>query len=514
MVKATGYQLSHWTCFATSMAKQIFIDPLAFGVKVGQKLGLQFSKNSQSRTSVYWKTYSSRSDGQNIKRGSKLPLLNKVIDALPDRASERQSGLFSMQFCSSVSLGSEDISRVIYYVGNSLPHTQSGYSIRTHNIAQAALEGGLQYKVVTRLGYPAVVGIPSFDRTDLIDGVTYSRLIPRFFPLTQTREIEKAALLLAEETRKHGGEAIHTTTGFHNALVASRAAQILGIPWIYEVRGELEKTWLTTLPPEARTKALQSDFYNDWRKKETNAALAASKVIVLSEISRKQLAERGVPIDEITVLPNACSDSLLGQRIDKAELRAKMNLPTDKILIGSVTSVVAYEGLDDLISALPLLPENIFLLLVGDGSQRRELEQLAITLGVGDRVIFAGRQDSSSIAKWYSALDIFVVPRKNTEVCRTVTPIKPLDAMALNIPVVASDLPALREVTGNHASYFTAENIDHLSESILKVLSGKYDYEAAERWAASRTWKLISRRLCELYTGSEGQMGEPEGKLT
>ena len=53
---------------------------------------------------------------------------------------------------------------------------------------------------------------------------------------------------------------------------------------------------------------------------------------------------------------------------------------------------------------------------------------------------------------WYQALDVFCVPRLDTPVCRLVTPIKPMTAMALGRPVVVSSLPALRELTTPGAS--------------------------------------------------------------
>src|SRR5699024_6414371 len=108
--------------------------------------------------------------------------------------------------------------------------------------------------------------------------------------------------------------------------------------------------------------------------------------------------------------------------------------PQGKI-VGSVTSVVEYEGLDDLVRAAACGYEET-VLIVGDGVYLPVLKDLARKLGVADRVIFAGRQDNETIWKWYAAMDIFVVPRKDTLVCRTVTPIKPVMAQALGIPVI------------------------------------------------------------------------------
>ena len=174
----------------------------------------------------------------------------------------------------------------------------------------------------------------------------------------------------------------------------------------------------------------------------------------LSEISKKQLVERGVLAEKIHVIPNAVDEEFIGREFERSAIRRELGLP-DIPLVGSVTAVVDYEGLDTLIESLQHLPIKAKVLIVGEGTARPELEALASSLGMRDRVIFTGRKPQDEIWKWYAALDLFAVPRKDTQVCRTVTPIKPLMAQSLGVPVVASDLPALREVTGGFAVSYT-----------------------------------------------------------
>lgn len=128
------------------------------------------------------------------------------------------------------------------------------------------------------------------------------------------------------------------------------------------------------------------------------------------------------------------------------------------------------------------------------------LKDLAKELGVEARVRFVGKVPQDEVVPWYKSLDIFVVPRLDCPVCRTVTPVKPLAAMALGIPVVASDLPALREVTGNLAEYFEPGNIDAFVTSLDRVASGKYPVEEARNWAKNRTWSRVGYILKEFYT--------------
>lgn len=385
--------------------------------------------------------------------------------------------------------------RVLYLVTNSLPFTVSGYTQRTHAVGRALRARGVLIDAMTRLAYPLVVGKWVRGITQEIDGVSYHRLLPSSYPTTPCQRHAKSVEMISEWVRNHDISIIHTTTNVPNAIVASRVAQRCGIPWIYEVRGELERTWLTRLPKELQQEAETSEFYQLARAQETAYVCAADAVVALSEISRQQLITRGVLAEKIHVVPNAVDESFLTMSFDQQALREELGLPVDKIIVGSVTSVVDYEGLDVLIESMLELPDNYVALIVGDGTARPGLEQLAESLGVADRVLFVGRQPSADIAKWYAVLDVFVVPRHDTLVCRTVTPMKALSAQALGVPVVASDLPALREVTGGVETYVPPGDAVALAAAILGVKGT----DAGKEWAATRTWSMAAASFQRIY---------------
>ena len=58
-------------------------------------------------------------------------------------------------------------------------------------------------------------------------------------------------------------------------------------------------------------------------------------------------------------------------------------------------------------------------------------EELAAELGIGDAVEFTGRVDQDRVPEHYALLDLFAIPRRNLEVCRAVTPLKPFEALAM-----------------------------------------------------------------------------------
>jgi len=396
--------------------------------------------------------------------------------------------------------------RVLFYFTNSKPFTESGYTERSHQLLMALKNHGVSVMGVTRLGYPAVIGTFPARGHSVVDGIKYVHLLPKKFPMEKSAQIDLAVRMLVKEARDFDATVLHTTTDFKNAIVVSRAAEILEIPWVYETRGELHKTWLSKKPKNFQTDAISSEFYLAASRKEFESMRKAAAVVQLSEISKASAVGEGISGDKIAIVPNAVSAIEIGRNYDRTLVREELGLQKGKKLVGAITSVVQYEGLDDLLKAVKLLPE-IDCIIVGDGESTSSLEQLVRELGIEDQVEFIGKQPSESIWKWYAALDLFVIPRKNQEVCRTVTPIKTLLAQANGIPVVASDLPALREVTGNRAVYVSPENPGMLAQTIEWIFSqGMKNMDdlrrASRKWVENRTWEANALRLVALYRQS------------
>lgn len=396
---------------------------------------------------------------------------------------------------------------VLFYLTNSKPYTQSGYTERSHFLLKALQEHGAKVCAVTRIGYPVVVGEFPTRNCLILDGIEYRQLLPALLPRDKKQQIDLAVKMLVEEARKFEADILHTTTDFKNAIVVSRAAHELGIPWVYETRGELQKTWLSKRSLEVQEAAKVSEYYIAAENKELEAMRNSCAIVQLSEVSKLNSINQGIERNKIQIIPNAVSGSEIGRVFNKTDLRRQLGLSENELLLGSITSVVQYEGLDDLVRAIEFVPD-VYCIIVGEGEASAKLEALVNEMGLGKRVQFVGKQPSTTIWKWYAALDIFVIPRKNQDVCRSVTPIKSLMAQANGVPVVASDLPALREVTGNNAVYFQAEDPQDLARAVRNVIAmdpiaRRALTDSAMEWVRSRTWDSNAEQLIELYTNGE-----------
>lgn len=356
--------------------------------------------------------------------------------------------------------------RVLHVLTNSLPHSGGGYAIRSHNIIRAQQASGLQASAITRLGYPISVGKIPVEAVEYVDDVRYARSLPLVFPFGLQNQVRLQAQNIVAEASKQRVSVLHTTTPWTNAAATSLAAKIMDIPWVYEVRGEPEATWAAGQPRQSEPE--KSRFYLASRSKEQEAMDASAAVITLSETSAVSLAQRGIN-RPIAIAPNAVEDDWAEKRLSSEEAKSRLNLPRRRYA-GAVSSIVDYEGFDDLIRALHYLPDDVAVLLVGDGAGLTALRETVREERLDNRVVFAGRQPPESIALWYSAIDVFVVPRKDRPVARTVTPMKTLQAQAFGIPIVASDLPALREVTRGEGRYISPECPAEIASAVCSAL--------------------------------------------
>lgn len=334
---------------------------------------------------------------------------------------------------------------VLHLVTNSLPYTESGYAQRTHSLLREQVAAGWQVHAATRLGYPQSIGAVGASDLDVIEGVNYHRLSSAGSQgnLRERQQQEAEQLLrLVLELRP---AVLHTTTHFVNALAVRVVASAVGIPWIYEVRGQLADTWASKRGPGA----LKSERYVSFQKREAEAASAADGVITLGEEMRSGLVQAGVDPEKITLAPNGVGEEFLEEPGDSRTIRAELGLPVDDVHIGTVSSLVPYEGLDVLIDAFALVArrhKKVKLLIVGDGESASGLRRRAAAVGLDPDAVLPGRVPRKDAHKYHQALDIFVVPRQDQNVTRAVTPLKPVEAMACARPVVATDLPALREI--------------------------------------------------------------------
>ncbi len=108
------------------------------------------------------------------------------------------------------------------------------------------------------------------------------------------------------------------------------------------------------------------------------------------------------------------------------------------------------------------------LTIVGDGDILGELKKMIAGYGLQSKVVLTGSLPHQDVFKYYRSSTIFVFPSKSE-----VFPLVSIEAMACGLPVVASDIPSLRESTGGNAILLPSENIDLWANTLSKLLKNE-----------------------------------------
>lgn len=392
---------------------------------------------------------------------------------------------------------------IVHVVTNALPEMQAGYTVRTQGIARAQVRTGAEVVVVPRLGFPVLVGaLGAADEVE-VDGVRSVRHLPWRLPSRVDDRLDREVDALEAFVRTRRPRVLHAHSSYLNARVALRVRARTGVPVVYEVRGFLEETW------RSRGGAAESPRFSLARASETQAMLAADQVVTISEGMAEEIRGRGVPADRVRVVPNSVDDSFLGPAEAGAEVRAGLGVGDDDVVVGIVTTLNAYEGVDVLIDAVARLAADgwpVHLVVVGDGPERATLAARAERL-LGDRAHVIGRVPYNRVRRWFAAVDLFCVPRLDLPVTARVTPIKPLEAMATGRPVVASDLAPLREIVRDGETGWFARPGDpnDLATVLARALADPEELRRrgglAHEWVgAERTWARAAEAYSEVYS--------------
>ena len=276
----------------------------------------------------------------------------------------------------------------------------------------------------------------------------------------------------------------------------------LGIPLLYEVR----TLWGESAVVEDGWRADSLKHRVIWRL-ELSAMKRADLVIPIARGIRDELAHRGIDSGKLRIVPNGVDTSKFIP-IPRDELRARPLGLENHFVVGFIGSMRRLEGLSTLVEAYRICRDRgvtFGLVLVGDGPDRSSVERRARELGLDDAV-FTGNVPHGEVASWYSIMDVVVYPRIRAVITERVTPLKPLEVMALGKVCVGSDVGGLTELIedGKTGKIFRSGDAEHLAEVLMMLKESpalmRHLGDAALDYVRSeREWIVITRRYQEIY---------------
>jgi glycosyltransferase involved in cell wall biosynthesis len=415
--------------------------------------------------------------------------------------------------------------RICYVLHNSLPYSSGGYATRSHGVSSGLNKVGFEVIALTRPGFPSdtkpEVAPETVPLNDVIDGVQYARIplpLRKSIACPSGRKIfeyvPEAADELERKLRELNPQIVIAASNYFTSLPALIAARRLGIPFVYEVRGLWEITRLSRDAgfENTATFVIQSMF-------EATVCNEADHVYTLTGPMREELIARGVDASKIDLLPNSCDPDRFLPRARDVSLANQLSIPDRVPVIGYVGTFVDYEGLEDLASACALLKQQgieFRLLLVGNenasgqdrGPITEQITVIANSYGFLDWLIMPGRVPHEEVESYYSLIDIAPFPRKPWPVCEMVSPMKPLEAFAMEKAVVVSSVRALQEMVKHEETglVFEKGNVKSLADVLERLVADpalrRTLGKNARKWVQKeRTWAASTEILASYVRG-------------
>jgi glycosyltransferase involved in cell wall biosynthesis len=400
--------------------------------------------------------------------------------------------------------------RVLHVLYQSLPD-KTGSSIRSHDLLKAQSQLGIDVYVVTG---PFQRG-KSNDPMDIIDGICYRRTgHPRSHALGISEQgagalgrmrkifaifsFQRAIVRLAKDLDV---DIIHAHGTFFCGLASYFAAKKRRVKFCYEVRSLWEERILFSKQIARVYKARLVKSIETWVAKKADA------LFVICDGLRNEFLSRGLRRDRVYIVPNGMHSKGVLVR------RNAFNGITSPLRVGYVGSLSPIEGLPILINASAAIlnaGRKVEVHIWGKGSDEDAIKHLVEEKG-WDEIVFHGGFEPEQREQVYGSLDVVVNPRLESRLTRLVTPLKPLEAMLYGRLFIGSDIPGIREVTGDgRHGILVAPDDEKALKMVLENILNDIEAGVLNRYIAliddaslyvkdSRSWLSIGKTYVDVY---------------
>jgi glycogen(starch) synthase len=387
--------------------------------------------------------------------------------------------------------------KILHVLYQSLPHLQ-GTSIRSRDILLSQKKAGLEVIVATspfQKPFDIVLsnaveyyqGIPHY-RTYNNEGINFTEGISSFKnKLKKLTYFLPFTCQLYKITKKEKPDVLHAHATFFTAFAAKICSALLHIPFVYEVRS----LW------DERQKQLSKTRWQLFqvlliKRMEQFAFNLADEIVVINKNLEEELRKRGVK-KRISVITNAVNLNTINTHETNHNPFSK-----EKIVFAYIGSLTFLEGLPFLIRQFSKLKNKpVELLIFGNGPIKGELEKIISKEQITNVFIKDGFEPEA-IFSVYNQVDCIINPRIKNLLSDSVTPLKPLEAMAHGKLFIGSDVGGMKELITHNINglLFKAEDeksfadtidfvlspannekIEHLIENGIKTVSERYNWD-------------------------------------
>lgn len=290
---------------------------------------------------------------------------------------------------------------------------------------------------------------------------------------------------------------VHSHVPFTH-LTCNRVLPKLGIPWIASMHGSWRQ--FAFAPQTAGRAYLRPYLFFRHAVGDAVATRSAARIVAVSEYVKRDLACLGISARRIATVHNGL-DPLVSP-LDSETARARLNMPVNALIIGSMGYFAPVKGFDILVRGFAKIasdhPTALLVIaggdVAGDDRTRRDIERLIKQLEIGERVRLLGSQDPR--AGFIAMLDILVIASRTEGLGLTL-----LDAMWHGKPSVVTSAGGCREAARpeREGLVFRSKNPADLAEKLDRLLRDQTLRESLGKaaWARASAYLTISRCAAE-----------------
>ncbi|MDR7667068.1 glycosyltransferase family 4 protein [Methanosarcina sp. Z-7115] len=282
--------------------------------------------------------------------------------------------------------------------------------------------------------------------------------------------------------------------------------KIFKIPSIVEVNGlvldELK------VNPDSKSFTYRVFSYLALRSEKFNYRYCDRIVSVTDKLRDELVRLYSIPKDKVYVINNGANTDVF-KPLDRELAKAELGLENSKKYICFVGHLAAWQGVEFLIYASPLILEKCSdarFLVVGDGVMKDKLLEITSGLGLSDKFIFTGRIPYERVPLYINAADVCVAPfiqERNSKI--GLSALKTYEYLACGKPIVASSIPGVKdliEFSGGGISV-TPENPEELAAAVVKLLSNESTRavmgENGRRYVVeNHGWDGVARKIMDM----------------
>ena len=233
----------------------------------------------------------------------------------------------------------------------------------------------------------------------------------------------------------------------------------------------------------------------------------ADLIVSISQATKEELLKKGLSEKKIKVIPVGINISDYQKEMDlelvKNKLSKRINLNlTDKKILLTIGRLVERKGHAWFIEqVLPLLDTNLIYLIVGEGEQRKDIEELIVRKNLQKRVFLLGKVEDDYKIELLRLSDVFIMPNIEVKNDPEGFGIVALEAAAAGLPTVATDMQGIRDAVKDGESGFLVDlsSTDSFAKKINQICNFRIHQNKLLNHAKKFEWNFIADKFLKKF---------------